>query len=275
MGYIFRRARYLRIALLALAGPAVCALTAQPTTTTFYLDDPGPTGANLAGVYTSPYLGQVAYPGSAIVPVICDDFADESFVPEEWTAYVTTLPQVLSGTYGTPDTYLKFGDTNSVTGSDAVQGSWSLTQDQAYEAAAILAVNIMNSSGTVQQDYSYAMWGLFESSLAFGQLAAYGDTTDETNAENYLHAAIGDVLSGSVNGTPLNSYLSNYNVTIYSYDTGATCPGQPGNVCASTPPQEFITVTAPEASTALLFPVDVLGLIGLFGLFRKRFLTVR
>ena len=246
---------------------------AQPPTTTFYLDDPGPTGANLAGVYTSPYLGQVAYPSSAIVPVICDDFADESFVPETWTAYVTTLPQVLSGTYGTPDTYLKFGDSSNVTGSDigSVTGSWSLTQDQAYEVAAILAVDILNSSGTMQEDYSYAMWGLFESSTAFSQLNGYAN--DQTNAENYLNAAIADVNNGTVNGTSLSSYLSGYNVTIYSYDNGATCPGQLNNVCASTPPQEFITVTTPEAGTPVLIAVDLLGFIALVGFLRRRGLS--
>jgi len=276
--FTFRGSLCLSVAALTaiLAGSA----WAQPATTTFYLDDPGPTGANLAGVYTSPYLGQVNYPTSAIVPVICDDFADESFVPEEWTAYVTTLPQVLSGTYGNttvtgdPDTYLKFGDTNSVTGSyvGSLSGSWSLTQDQAYEVAAILAIDIMGSSGTAQEDLSYAMWGLFESSEAFGQLSGY--TSDLTNAENDLKAAIGEVTSGNA-----AAILSDYNITIYSYDTGALC-GPSLVACTSangytSPPQEFIRVTTPEASTAVLFAVDVLGFIGLFGFLRKRFLAAR
>jgi hypothetical protein len=265
------------IGLLAFSAILVRSAAAAPPTTTFYLDDPGPTGANLAGVYTSPYLGQTSYPTSAIVPVICDDFADESYVPEEWTAYVTTLPQVLNSTYGTTDNYLKFGTSlasnptpGEVTGSDAVTPSWILTQAQAYEAAALLAVDILNTSGTVQQDYSFAMWGLFESSQAFGQLAAYSDTTDEANAENYLNAAITDVLTNNVNGQSLGSYLSGYNVTIYSYDTGASCPGVLNNVCASTPPQEFINVTTPEASTPVLFAVDILGFVALLAFLRKR-----
>src|SRR5271163_2380421 len=97
MKHTLQKSSYLILAGVALMILATPLLAAQPPTTTFFLDDPGPTGANLAGVYTSPYLGQVNYPTSAVVPVICDDFADESFVPEEWTAYVTTLPQVVSG----------------------------------------------------------------------------------------------------------------------------------------------------------------------------------
>jgi len=274
MSHASRNRLYVVVVGLGLVLLASSSLAAPPPTTTFYLDDPGPTGANLAGVYTSPYLGQVNYPTSAIMPVICDDFADESFVPEKWTAYVTTLPQVLSGTYNTPDTYLKFGDTNIVTGSDvgSVTGSWSLTQAQAYEVAAILAVDVLNSSATMQEDYSYAMWGLFESSAAFGQLNGY--TSDQTNAENYLNTAIADVKNGTVNGMSLSSYLSNYNVTIYSYDTGALC-GPSLVPCTSangysTPPQEFITVTTPEASTPVLLAVDFFGFIALVGFLRKR-----
>jgi len=273
-----RKSLHLSVAALAiviLSGSALAQTT--PPTTTFYLDDPGPTGANLAGVYTSPYLGQVNYPTSAIVPVICDDFADESFVPEEWTAFVTSLSQVESGSYGTPDNYLKFGDTTSnpstsglVLGSDSVTGSWSLTQDQAYDAAAILAIDILNSSGTTQQYYSFAMWALFESSSAIGDLNEY--SVNPTIVEQYLNTAIGDVTNpnATIDGETVSAYLSGYNVTIYSYDTGATCPGQAGGVCASTPPQEFITVTAPEASTPVLLAVDLLGFIALMGFLRKR-----
>ena len=122
MRHRVKKSSYVVPALLALGIWASSPLAAAPPTADFYLNSAG-SGANLAGVYTSPYTGSIN--GGPTIPVICDDFADESFVPEEWTAYVTTLPQLLSGT--PPDTYLKFGDTNSVTGSDvgSVTGSWS------------------------------------------------------------------------------------------------------------------------------------------------------
>ena len=111
------------------------------------------------------------------------------------------------------------------------------------------------------------MWGLFESSAAFGQLNGY--TSDQTNAENYLNTAIADVTNGTVNGMSLSSYLSNYNVTIYTYDAAAGLPKGCGGNC-SQPPQEFITVTTPEASTPVLLAADLFGFLALFAFLRKR-----
>jgi hypothetical protein len=262
---------------LAIVFMAATQLVAQPPTTTFFMDNAG-SGANLAGVYTSPYGGQVNYPVSAVIPVICDDFADESFVPEEWTAYVTSLSSL---TPATPDTYLKWGTSNSVTGTDAVTGTWSLNQSQAYDVAALLSIDLLQSvtGSAAQQDYSFALWGLFDSTGtgpgdpgAFPWLANAGDGTDEVNAEKFLNTAIGDVKSGMVGGSSLSSYLSQYHVTIYSYDAaanpnGPSCGGGP---CPASPPQEFITVTTPEASTPVLFAVDLLSFIALAMFLRKR-----
>ena len=267
MMYKSQRSHYLVLIAVAFALLLASSLIASPPpTTTFYLDDPGPTGANLAGVYTSPYLGQVNYPTSAVVPVICDDFADNSYVPEEWTAYVTSLSTVTSGP---TDTYLKWGTSGSVSGSDPAL-SWTLTQAQAYDVAAILAIDILQSSGSSQQDYSFALWGLFDSTDAFAQLNGFSG--DQTNAENYLNTAITDVENNSINGGSISSYLGNYHVTIYSYDaagnpSGPSCGGGP---CPSSPPQEFITVTTPEASTPIQLAVDLLGFVALVGFLRKR-----
>ena len=91
--------------------------------------------------------------------------------------------------------------------------------------------------------------------------------------ENYLTDAINDVAGGTIsnnlsgNGQTLSQYLSNYNVTIYSYNGGGTtCPG--GN--CPPPPQEFITVTTPEASSVILMAVDLVGFLALVGFLRKR-----
>ena len=152
-------------ALLVLAG----ALSAAPPTATFLLNSAG-SGANLAGVYTSPYTGQIN--GGPTIPVICDDFADDSYVPEQWTAYQTALSSVVSGT---PDTYLRWLNTAGATVT--INGS-TLNQAQAYAVAAVLAFDILQSSGVAQEDYSFAMWELFDptqASLRYRPLPASSD----------------------------------------------------------------------------------------------------
>ena len=79
---------------------------------------------------------------------------------------------------------------------------YSLSQTQAYTVAAVLAVDILQNSGplqqTAQEDYSFAMWGLFDpygngvsgDAGAFGQLALYGDTADLNAAQTDLNNAI-------------------------------------------------------------------------------------
>jgi hypothetical protein len=267
---------------LVVAAFTVVLLAASPVaaqTATLYLNSPG-SGENLAGVYTSPYYGTIN--GGSTVPVICDDFADESFVPEEWTANVTNLSSLSSSTV---DANLKWGTSatgtsNDVNGSDPVSGTWNLTQAAAYDVAALLAIDILENSGPAnaqtQEDLSFAMWGLFDSSAAFGALAGL---PDQANAENDLSAAFSQYNTLTSNGD-LSSYISSFGtVTIYSYvspSNGGMTPlcGSPLVGCAANgyqlPPQEFITVTAPEASTPVLLAIDLLGLMALVGFFRKR-----
>ena len=71
------------MAVLLLATSSMVAQTAS-----INLLDPG-SGANLAGIYTSPYDGSIN--GGASVHIICDDFADETYISESWTANVTSL----------------------------------------------------------------------------------------------------------------------------------------------------------------------------------------
>jgi hypothetical protein len=260
-------------AALALVLLATSPVAAQ-TQVAFELNSPG-SGANLAGVYTSPYTGTIN--GGSTVPVICDDFADESYVPETWTAYETSLSSMISGAANT--SVLKWQPSTL----EELYGTPGLSQVQAYEVAAVLSIDILFGSATgstAQEDYSYALWGLFDpcgngtngtsptSCLsgtpatsgdlgAFGQLETYSPS-NLSAAETDLSTAIAAVTSGSAN-------LSNYDVTIYSYDTGAT--GNCGGTC--TPPQEFITVSMAEPPAPALLGVDLLGLAGLILLARR------
>src|ERR1700691_3630868 len=69
--------------IVALALLATTALLAQEPVT-FNLNSLG-SGSTLASAYTSPYTGSIN--GGPTIDVICDDFADNTFDPEEWTAY--------------------------------------------------------------------------------------------------------------------------------------------------------------------------------------------
>lgn len=270
---IFEKSLYAAVVALALVLLTTNPLSAQVT---FNLTGVGPTEANLAGVYTSPYMGTIN--GGPTIPVICDDFSDESYVPETWKAYVTSLPSITSEVMNNSD--LKW------------QGSTfdpSLTQAQAYEAAAILSIEILGSTTVqAQQAYSFALWGLFDpygngsttnppDLGAFGQLEACSSTTCASalsSAMSDLSAALGDVTNSSstINGLSVSAYLSDYNVTIYSYDAkanpaGPVCGSGP---CPISPPQEFITVSMAEPPSPVLLGVDLLGLAGLILVARGR-----
>jgi hypothetical protein len=255
---------YLVVAAVALALLAISPLAAQQTVD-FYLNGVG-SGDNLGGVYTSPYSGGLT--STAISSVICDDFTDESFVPEAWTAYATSMSSILNGSDNPSDLYFV------KTGNISVDG-YSLDQAQAYSVAGILAVEILQESAPTQtqaqiqaqEDLSYAMWALFTPSA----LSAIG-SPDAGNAMTYLDNAVAELEVNNVNGTTVSQYLNNYNVTVYSYNaalnpSGPSCGGVVGG-CSWQTPQEFITV--PEASTPVLLAIDLLGFMALVGFLRKR-----
>jgi hypothetical protein len=244
---------------LALTGSSVCA---QQVTT---FDLTGVQGPVMGGVYTSPYQATVG--GVAGVNVICDDFWDESYLPEDWDTYVTNYSNLSA------DSSLLKWQGGSY-GEGTSQGVQALSQTQAYATAAYLAEELLGlnqntSAGQIAAgEYSYALWGVFDSS-AFGYLSGQS-TTDAgyaAQAESYLNAAANYVLS---NGLTASNFS---NFTIYSYDPP---PSQGGtgvlpygcNGPCPPPPQEFIVMAEPPAPA--LVAVDVLVLAGIAVIFRRR-----
>jgi len=247
------------IVALSVTFLASISLSAQPPTANFYLNGVG-SGANLGGVYTSPYAGQIN--GASTIPVICDDFQDDSFVPEQWTAYVTSLSTIL--TESSTDTYLKWNSGWDGTGAMALPPT-ELTQTQAYGAAAVLAYNILNSTGLAQEEYSYAMWELFDPTQASSALPA----EDQSTVASYVQTAVGIATGGN-----LNSYLSSHDVsgvTFYSYDAtdNPLGPVGCGGHCPP-PPQEFVTVSMAEPSYPAILGLDLLAVAGLILFVRRK-----
>jgi len=260
MRYTMQKSWYVVIAALALMLLVTGPLAAQVT---FTLNGVG-SGENFAGVYTSPYSGYIGSNGPTI-PVICDDFSDESYVPETWSAYVTQLSSVTSGTPGA-------GANLKWTG--ATVGSVTLNQAQAYTVAAVLAVEILQNTApadaVAEEELSYAMWALFDPTGSLtdpGALIWLGDEGYPIGSTFY--SAVTTDLGNAVQVASTDSAQVQADVkatTIYSYDSGAT--GGCGGPC--TAPQEFITVNMVEPPSPALLGFDLLAVTGLILFIRRR-----
>lgn len=215
----------------------------------------------MAGVYTSPYLAEIG--GSTVgTNVICDDYSDDSYVPEEWDAYVTPLNQLDSNL-----PYVQFGSSNTSSSFLSSQG-YSLGYDVAYMTEAILAEELLQQPmGSVASgEYSFAIWELFDPQAAT-DLQSY-NSSYAAQAQSFLNSAIAQAKNDSL------SQFSN--VTLYTYDPPPSKGGtgaDPWNCNGSCPPppQEFITVSnMPEPSSVAVLGADLFAVAGLIFFFRRR-----
>lgn len=199
------------VGALALFAPAALADTAS-----MVLTGVGDNGA-MGGVYVGPYVATVN--GVAGTPVICDDYADESYLNESWTANVSTLAD-LSNT--------KWASLNNST--------------TLYEEAAWLTEQLVSAPASQAGDIQFAIWVIFDPS-ALGALSP----TDQSNVKMLITEA--------QNQTFWTGEFSN--ILIYTADVNEPilCGGQS---CANTPPQEFMVVT-PEPSELVLLLVGLFG----------------
>lgn len=121
-----------------------------------------------------------------------------------------------------------------------------------YDAVANLATQLLSVPASSEQAVilSFAIWDIFDPSGVQAWLANPSNGGDPLGVSGLALADANAALSASY--TP-GEYS---NVTIYTSTTGT--------------PQEFISVTTPEASTPILMAIDLLGFLALVGLLRKR-----
>lgn len=209
-------------------------------------------GASLDNVYLSPYYFSIN--GSQTdTALICDDFNDEIYDGETWTANVFTglqIPGISSGS-----------------GSGPASGLTEAAEATDYEEIADLTLALYatpSSDTTDQAALSYAIWSVFEDSAVQSYLSGLGeDGYYSSSVAPLLTQAQATVTTGP-NAAAEGSYLLSI-LTVYTPVAGSQ-PSGDGT------PQQFVTVTTPEASSPTILALDLLALFGAFFLVRRRVL---
>jgi len=214
----------LGMALVAIAPPAIA--------DTFTLTNVNPSGANLGGVYTGPYVATIN--GVPNIQVICDDFATTTYLNQTLNVTETRVSELASPS---PNQTVKF------TRADGVQ------QQNNYMTAAYLAIQMIgvdqsSAAGQMQAGLlNYAIWGLFTPS-AFTRL----NLLEQAAAMQYLADA-----QAAIVGQTVGMYA---NVSIWTPNPNGAA-------------QEFLSVTVTEPAAAAMLLFNLLAVLG-FGLFVRR-----
>lgn len=229
MSVAARKAWYLTaVALLCLA-PCALAQNASITLTG--------AGSNvMAGVYVGPYTATI---NGVSTQVICDDFADNTYINESWTASVANFSNL--------------GNTRNTTRPNP-----DLTPEQQalyYTQVAWLTLQMLSSNDpTTIARIHFAIWGIFDPSAL-----TYLDPVNRAGAQGWIDLARAQHLT-------LDQFP---NFLVYSPYPDYGNPTCNGGTCLSKPPQEFLVVT-PEPSALMLLGVDLFALVVLILLLRRR-----
>jgi len=221
------------------------------------MDLTGVNGTSLDGVYTNPYEVSINY--GAPVAAICDDYADDTYVGDIWQATATNLASVGASNSAVKWNFKGSNDTNNF---NTVTGTQLLYDEVAYLATKLLAA----SPGQAQADYSYAIWEL--TCTASANPGANANCSPTNAPFNALGSGSQDYLNAS--GYLALAEAQNYNNANYSNFTiyTPTCTSSTGAPTTCSGDQEYIV--APESSSGVLLSADLLGLLGLVFLFRRR-----
>ena len=214
----------------------------------------GAGGNSNDGFYAYPYYVQVG--SGTAVPMMCDDFADEIQVGEQWLAFGNALTQANA-------------QNDFIFGNDTTFGAGNTTQATtgvgAYDEAGYIFTG-MTSGAIDQSEGNAAVWYLFSPVSAAG---IQGDTT----ARGILDQAYNFV---SAHPSYDYSYITVYSPDPSDRNSPAYDPSSP-QYDGHAYPQEFLAITGssnpvPEPPPSLLLAVGG-ALIGLVGVVRRRRLS--
>jgi len=207
---------------------------------------------SLDGVYTGAYPFTLKVNGTpSNITAVCDDYYDEIYINESWNVNVTQLSSL--GTTFNNTVY--FPKTNEPPGASLTAAN----QAQLYDEVAYLVQEVYNPpAGYTVSQVSYAIWNIFDPGANQTALTNSGDWG---KVQALVTAAQLPANYGTVN-------TSEFEILSWDGNTSTlSCPS--GDTCGT--PQEFIVYT-PESSSTILFGADMLGLLGLAIVFRRRLL---
>lgn len=252
MNSVFRKHWFLTAVVVLVFASASFAQT-----TSVYLSGVGD-GATVwngsSGVYVDPYTATVG--GAQGVSVICDDWANNTYQNESWTANVTLVSSL--GSSSVP-----------MWGSSKTGSSYTFTQAQLYDALAYLGSQLLANpqNSTVQTEVSFAIWELTSNANLTGSVLPT-DTSNPTTfftGSNYsgLQATVVQLITNALTVATGNNPYNAQGWEILTPINGTSNPSSEGT------PQEFLVYT-PEASTIVMLAADLLGVLALAFFFRRR-----
>jgi hypothetical protein len=208
----------------------------------------------MGGVFVNPYTAKV---NGTPMTVICDDFADNTYLNETWNANTYTYTELEQGTASVKWSSGYYYNSNGTT--------TAVSQLQSYYAAAALTLQLLSATdATLKGELSYAIWGVFDKG-AISWLNNYS-TTYATAAKNLINAA--------VNQTYTTGQFANFNIYNPWANSSTYAPTCSGGPCPTAPPQEMLSVAMPEPPMVALLAVDLGALFGLVVLLRRRLARV-
>jgi hypothetical protein len=241
----------------------MCCGTGAFAASTLTLLNPPNNGDAAGGVYTSPY--NISVDGTP-TQLICDDFTTDISVYEQWTASVTTLTDLTAGSVSG----LKFGNSgNEPSGTSLL--STNTAQD--YAIAAVLDAELMwtpNLTADQIAGYSFAIWDIFDSTLLQSTCCGTSDPYGALTSQQWMDATTDLTVAEGLANTALSGGVYDLNNIVVDGQSIGSLTVYTPIVPPGPNAQEFLKVTAPEASTPVLLGVDLLGFLALAGFLRKR-----
>ena len=218
---------------------AICLAASAIAQTSVTLTGPPP-GYVYDGIYMSPYYATVG--SSTNVPVICDDFGDNSWPNSTWNATTTSFSSITSSTT-----------------------SWGIAgaNTSFYGAVGYLVGQILSApSGSLQQIVdSFELWAIFDPSGVQQYLANTNASAGALISTSALCSEIFGSCTAAAAANPgglLGALEANTSLTASSYpnlvvlspDSGSALCAAGKDNCAA---QEFIMVSMAEGGTALAY----------------------